>query len=197
MSARRSAFKDKTHGKMVNPIAWPPLPRQTRLTGRLLMPSTAREAKEARARKARVRKAGKGNDADAQAYKPPTQSQTGAETRQCYNCCEYGHLGKDCKQPDRRKAAGAAARSLEETASQAGSQGSVRSLASALGGMRLLCTMRVTDADGWTTRTRILSDNHLFCTVVVLNVSITVRPFFCRFNIPKFHSLNLHVSAIG
>ena len=95
---------------------------------------------------------GKGKDMNTQAYRPPTQtqSQTGAqvETRQCYNCGEYGHLGKDCKHPDRRKSA---ARSLEETASQAGSQGSVRSLASAQGGMRRLCTMRSTDAQGWTT----------------------------------------------
>ena len=56
---------------------------------------------------------GKGKDTAAQSYRPPTQSQaqTGAETRQCYNCGEYGHLGKDCRHPDRRKAAGAAARS--------------------------------------------------------------------------------------
>ena len=47
---------------------------------------------------------GKGKDT-AQAYRPPTQSQSGAqvETHQCYNCGEVGHLGKDCRHPDRRK----------------------------------------------------------------------------------------------
>ena len=55
MNVRPSALRDKTRGKMVNPIAWPPLPRQTRLTGRLSIPSTAREAKEASARKAKVK----------------------------------------------------------------------------------------------------------------------------------------------
>ena len=76
------------------------------------------------------------------------------ETRQCYNCLEWGHLGKDCKHPDRRKAV---ARSLanSEAESQGGSQsGSVRSLASAQGGMKRLCMMKVVDADGWTTKTR-------------------------------------------
>ena len=159
---------------MVNPSAWPPLPRQMHLTETLLMPSMAKEAEEAKARKAkvkaRVRKGkGKGYDAATQAYKLPERTQTGAETRQCYNCYEYGHLGKDCKQPDRRIVAGVSARSLEETASQAGSQGSVRSLASAQEGMRRLCTMRVTDAHGWTTRTNILSDHPLYNSSPVYN----------------------------
>ena len=130
------------------------------------MPSTAREAKAAKAREKGNGKSkkgkGKGKDAAAQAYKPPAQAQTGAGTRQCYNRYEYGHPGKDCKQPDRPKAAGAAVLNIEETPSQAASQGSARSLASAQGGMRRLCTMQVTDADGWTTRTRILSENPLY-----------------------------------
>ena len=101
---------------------------------------------------------GKGND-PPQAYRPPEGKGQVVETRQCYNCLECGHLGKDCKHADRRKAA---ARRLEEVESQGGSQsGSVRSLASAQGGMKRLCMMRVTDADGWTTKTRspVLSHN--------------------------------------
>ena len=99
----------------------------------------------------------KGKDMPGQTYRPPTQTQaqTGAETRQCYNCGEYGHLGKDCRHPDRRKAAGAAARSLEDTSSQAGSARSLSIAMSALaqGGMRRLCTMRVADDEGGTTST--------------------------------------------
>ena len=114
----------------------------------------------------------------AQAYRPPTlsQAQTGAETRQCYNCGEYGHLGKDCRHPDRRKAAGAAARSLEETASQSGSARSLSTQlsASAQGGMRRLCTMRDmkrVDSEGWQSSTRAtnLSDNLLYNSSPVYN----------------------------
>ena len=49
------APEDKMHNGMMTRIAWQPLPRQMRLTETLSMPSTAREAQEARARKAKVK----------------------------------------------------------------------------------------------------------------------------------------------
>ena len=49
---------------------------------------------------------------------PPTGvgKGAGADDRMCYNCWEWGHIGKDCPQPDRRKAA---ARSLEASSQEA------------------------------------------------------------------------------
>ena len=45
----------KMHNGMMTRSAWRPLPRQMRLTETLSTPSTAREAKAARARKAKVK----------------------------------------------------------------------------------------------------------------------------------------------
>ena len=52
---------------------------------------------------------GKGNNVTAQpGGKGSTTAAGKTEDRQCYNCYEWGHIGKDCGQPDRRT--GAAAR---------------------------------------------------------------------------------------
>ena len=56
---------------------------------------------------------GKGNGGTSAATSPTGGK--GADDRMCYNCCEYGHIGKDCPIPDRRKAA----RSLEAAAHEA------------------------------------------------------------------------------
>ena len=48
------------------------------------------------------------------------------EYRQCFNCYEYGHIGKDCPKPDKRTAK-KCAKSFE--GSQAGSEASAGSLA--------------------------------------------------------------------
>ena len=135
--------------------------RPTQFTRTPSTPSTAKAAKaakdtrEARPKaKARAKSArGKGprRRTDRQRRRQHTHRQA-PQTRQCFNCGEYGHLGKDCNQPDKRKTGKPAARSLEESSSQAGSQGSVRSLASAQGGMRRLCAMRTlksVDPEGW------------------------------------------------
>ena len=59
---------------------------------------------------------GKGKDKGwSAAAAPPTGAGKGADDRMCYNCWEWGHIGKDCPQPDRRKAA----RSLEASAHEA------------------------------------------------------------------------------
>ena len=79
--------------------------------------------------------------------------------RMCYNCQEYGHLGKDCPQPDQRKVQRSAARRLEETdtSSLSGSAKSLKASSSSLaqGGMNRLCTLRsmnTVDAEGWKSR---------------------------------------------
>ena len=59
---------------------------------------------------------GKGKDKGwGAAAAPPTGAGKGADDRMCYNCWEWGHIGKDCPQPDRRKAA----RSLEASPPEA------------------------------------------------------------------------------
>jgi hypothetical protein len=56
---------------------------------------------------------GKGNGGISAATSPTGGK--GADDRMCYNCWEYGHIGKDCPIPDGRKAA----RSLEAATHEA------------------------------------------------------------------------------
>ena len=88
---------------------------------------------------------GKGKGKDGKG-KPPGKTAPGdgarSESRQCFKCWEYGHLGKDCPLPDRRKSA----KLLEESsagdaASNASSaHGNARSLTTA---RVQLCTMKI------------------------------------------------------
>ena len=58
---------------------------------------------------------GKGGKGKGASTGGDTGGKGGAENRQCFNCYEWGHIGKDCKKPDRRKGGtGASAKSLTE-----------------------------------------------------------------------------------
>ena len=45
-----------------------------------------------------------GAPAAKQTPSKPFENRGKVESRQCYNCLEYGHIGRDCPQPDKRKA---------------------------------------------------------------------------------------------
>ena len=75
------------------------------------------------------------------------------EGRQCFNCWEYGHLGKDCPLPDRHKDA----RMLKENPNSdaASIASSARGSAHSLTTARMqLCTMKIQPDESWQTLSR-------------------------------------------